>query len=112
MVEDIEGKGESKAEVTKKNSRHLRGTVAETLAGDAAHFSEADKGLLKFHGTYQQDDRDLRHENRKKGLEEAYQFMVRCAIPAGVVTADQYLGIDALSDQYANRSRQCSANDR
>jgi len=104
MVEDIEGQGESKAEIAKRNSRHLRGTIAETLASGTTHFEGADKGLLKFHGTYQQDDRDLRHENRKKGLEEAYQFMVRCAIPGGVVTADQYLGLDALSDQYANHS--------
>jgi len=104
MVEDIEGKGESKAEATKRDSRHLRGTIAETLAREATHFEGGDKGLLKFHGTYQQDDRDVRHENRKKGVEEAYQFMIRCAIPAGVVTADQYLGLDALSDEYANRS--------
>ena len=104
MVEDVEGKGESKAEIAKRNSRHLRGTIAEALASEATHFEGGDKGLLKFHGTYQQDDRDLRHENRKKGLEEAYQFMIRCAIPGGVVTADQYLGLDALSDQYGNRT--------
>src|SRR3990170_3534999 len=103
MVEDT-GKEESKAEIGKRNSRHLRGTIAETLTGETTHFEGEDKGLLKFHGTYQQDDRDVRHENRKKGVEEAYQFMIRCAIPAGVVTADQYLGLDALSDEYANRS--------
>jgi sulfite reductase beta subunit-like hemoprotein len=73
MVEDNDKpeKGESKAEATKRDSRHLRGTIAETLASAATHFEGGDKGLLKFHGTYQQDDRDLRHENRKKGLEEA-----------------------------------------
>lgn len=106
MTEDSEAsaKGESKAELAKKNSRHLRGTIAETLAGEATHFEGADKALLKFHGTYQQDDRDLRHENRQKGLEEAYQFMIRCAIPGGIVTADQYLSLDALSESYANHS--------
>jgi sulfite reductase (ferredoxin) len=106
MVEEIDKpeKGDSKAEVTKRDSRHLRGTIAEALASEATHFEGGDKGLLKFHGTYQQDDRDLRHENRKKGVEEAYQFMVRCAIPAGVVTADQYLGLDALSDEYGSGS--------
>ena len=103
MVEGT-GKTESKVEVVKRNSRHLRGTIAEALASDATHFSESDEALLKFHGAYQQDDRDLRHENRKKGVEEAYQFMVRCAIPGGVVSADQYLGLDALSDQYGNRT--------
>lgn len=103
MVEDT-GKTESKVEVVKRNSQRLRGTIAETLASDATHFSESDETLLKFHGTYQQDDRDLRHENRKKGVEEAYQFMIRCAIPGGVVAADQYLGLDALSEQYGNRT--------
>ena len=102
--DDKPEKGESKAEVGKRNSRHLRGTIAETLASDATHFSEGDKGLLKFHGTYQQDDRDVRHENRKKGLEEEWQFMVRCAIPGGVLTPDQYLGLEALADQHANHS--------
>jgi len=103
MVEGT-GKTESKVEVVKRNSRRLRGTIAEALASDATHFSESDEALLKFHGAYQQDDRDLRHERRKQKLEEAYQFMVRCAIPGGVVTADQYLGLDELSDQYGNRT--------
>ncbi len=101
MVEDI-GKTESKIEVVKRNSRHLRGTIAETLASEATHFSESDETLLKFHGAYQQDDRDVRHERRKQKLEEAYMFMIRCAIPSGVVTADQYLAMDELADRCAN----------
>jgi len=106
MVEDNDKPeiAESKNEIGKRNSRHLRGTIAETLASQATHFEGGDKGLLKFHGTYQQDDRDLRHENRKKGLEEAFQFMIRCAIPGGVVTADQYLVLDALAENFANHS--------
>jgi sulfite reductase beta subunit-like hemoprotein len=94
----------SKVEIAKRASRHLRGTIKETLAAETTHFSDADVGLLKFHGTYQQDDRDVRQERRKQGLEEAYQFMVRLAIPAGVVTADQYLRVDELAEQYANGS--------
>jgi len=101
---DMNEKGDSKAELNKKGSRHLRGTIAESLASDASYFNDGDKGLLKFHGTYEQDDRDLRHERRKQGLEEAYSFMIRCAIPAGVVTADQYLALDALADQHANHT--------
>lgn len=97
-------KEESKVEVAKRGSRHLRGTIAETIASDATHFSESDEVLLKFHGTYQQDDRDVRHERRKQGLEEAYQFMVRMAIPGGAVTAEQYLAIDKLADECANGS--------
>ncbi len=101
MVEDA-GKPESKVEGIKRSSRHLRGTIAETLASDATHFGDEDAGLLKFHGTYQQDDRDVRHERRKQGLEEAYSFMIRCAIPGGIVTADQYLAMDDLADRAAN----------
>ena len=104
MVEDNDKpeKGESKAEVSKRDSRHLRGTIAESLATDTTHFSDGDIGLLKFHGTYQQDDRDVRHERRKQKLEEAYMFMIRCAIPGGIVTADQYLAMDQIADRFAN----------
>ncbi len=104
MADEPEGKGDSKVEAAKKNSRHLRGTIAKTLAAGGSHFEGDDKGLLKFHGTYQQDDRDARHERRKQGIEEAYSFMIRCAIPAGVVTADQYLAMDVLADEFANHS--------
>ncbi|MCO6438765.1 MAG: NADPH-dependent assimilatory sulfite reductase hemoprotein subunit [Phycisphaerae bacterium] len=95
---------ESKVEAVKRASRHLRGTIAETLASDATHFAKQDEPLLKFHGTYQQDDRDVRHERRKQKLEEAYQFMVRVAIPGGVLDADQYLALDALAERYGGGS--------
>ena len=69
MVDDTgtPEKSESKVEAAKRNSRNLRGTIAETLASNATHFTKEDEGLLKFHGSYQQDDRDLRHERRKRG---------------------------------------------
>ena len=95
---------ESAVEITKRNGRALRGRIAETLEGDATKFGKDDIQLLKFHGTYQHDDRDLRRDRRRRGLPEAIQFMVRCAIPAGVLTADQYLQLDALSDQHANKT--------
>lgn len=97
---DSNGK-ESKAEPIKRNSRHLRGGIADGLAAESSHFTKDDAGLLKFHGIYQQDDRDKRHANRKAGKEEEWIFMVRCAIPAGVLTADQYLNLDAIADDHA-----------
>jgi sulfite reductase (ferredoxin) len=89
-------------EVVKENSRALRGDIAAELAASSDHFSEEDKNLLKFHGTYQQEDRDARKTRRAEGLGKHYMFMVRCKIPGGRVTAEQYLALDALADQYAN----------
>ena len=83
------GQPESKVEVAKRRGRHLRGTIAETLASERTHFGQDDTHLLKFHGTYQQDDRDARRALEAAGLEKAYAFMVRVAIPAGAVTAEQ-----------------------
>jgi ferredoxin-sulfite reductase len=95
-------KTESKVEFAKRNGRHLRGSIAETLASDATHFEHDDIQLLKFHGTYQQDSRDERRGREVAGSEKAYSFMIRVAIPAGVVTADQYLALERIADQYAN----------
>jgi sulfite reductase (ferredoxin) len=92
----------SKVEEVKEASRALRGSIAEELEGDVDHFSDGNKDLLKFHGTYQQQDRDARKARRGDGLGKHYMFMVRCKIPGGRVTAEQYLGLDALADRYAN----------
>jgi sulfite reductase (ferredoxin) len=92
----------SKVEQAKRHGRHLRGTIGDTLASDVSHFGHDDLQLLKFHGTYQQDDRDQRKQREAEGREKAYQFMVRVAIPAGAVTAEQYLALDALADSHAN----------
>ena len=83
LTSTMTGKPESKVEVAKRRGRHLRGTIAETLGSDATHFGNDDVALLKFHGTYQQDDRDARRALEAAGLEKAYTFMVRVAIPAG-----------------------------
>ncbi len=98
----MNGKPESKVEVAKRQGRYLRGSIAETLASDASHFEHDDIQLLKFHGTYQQDSRDQRRNREAAGEEKAYSFMVRVAIPAGAITADQYLGLDRIADQHAN----------
>jgi len=95
-------KPESKVETAKRNSRHLRGTIAETLASGATHFEHDDIQLLKFHGTYQQDSRDERRGRESVGAEKAYSFMVRVAIPAGAITAEQYLALEEIADQHAN----------
>jgi sulfite reductase (ferredoxin) len=92
----------SGVEITKENSRHLRGTIAQDLAGDAVTFSEGDKNLLKFHGTYQQEDRDARKNRKKDGVGKHYMFMVRCKIPGGKLTGAQYLAMDDLADRHAN----------
>lgn len=96
------GKPESKVEVAKRRGRHLRGTIAETLASDATHFHHDDLQLLKFHGTYQQDSRDQRRDLEAAGQEKAYSFMVRVAIPAGAISGAQYLGLESIADRHAN----------
>jgi sulfite reductase (ferredoxin) len=92
----------SAVEGIKETSQALRGTIAHDLELGTDHFSEADKNLLKFHGTYQQEDRDARKNRARGGVGKHFMFMVRCKIPGGRITADQYLAIDSLADQYAN----------
>src|SRR5687767_10322636 len=92
----------SGVEVTKENSRQLRGGLADELARDSDKFSDADKNLIKFHGSYQQEDRDARKARRGEGLGKFHIFMVRCKIPGGKVTADQYLALDDLATTHAN----------
>ncbi len=75
----------------------LAGTIAATIADPTTdHFSEDDNQFLKFHGSYQQDDRDLRKTGKK------YIMMIRGRIPGGVMTAKQYGVFDALATQYGN----------
>jgi len=87
----------------KTRSNYLRGTIAEGLADlSTGALSEDDQQLLKFHGSYQQDDRDLRGDRRKHRLEKAYSFMIRIRVPGGVATPQQWLDTDRLADTYAN----------
>ena len=93
----------SPVETLKRGSRGLRGTLRESL-GDAitGGLRESDTQLLKFHGSYQQDDRDLRDERRRQKLEPAYSFMIRTRLPGGVATPAQWLALDALAARYGN----------
>ncbi|MEZ4586729.1 MAG: NADPH-dependent assimilatory sulfite reductase hemoprotein subunit [Gemmatimonadales bacterium] len=93
---------ESAVERAKRDGRQLRGTIAEQLAGDAPSFEGDDLQLLKFHGIYQQDDRDHRRERRSEG--KAYQFMIRVALPGGRLSAEQYLALDELTEELADGS--------
>ncbi|KNC80432.1 hypothetical protein SARC_07203 [Sphaeroforma arctica JP610] len=87
----------------KTGSNFLRGTILEGLADESTGaLAERDTKLTKFHGIYQQDDRDLREERKAQGLENAFSFMIRVRVPGGVSTADQYLAMDALADSHAN----------
>ncbi|MCB9160268.1 MAG: NADPH-dependent assimilatory sulfite reductase hemoprotein subunit [Caldilineaceae bacterium] len=103
----------SKLETIKAASSNLRGDLAaEVDDTGTTHFDEAGKQLLKFHGLYQQDDRDARKDNRANGRDKAYSFMLRTRIPGGQLTADQYLVHDELADRFANHTlrittRQC-----
>jgi sulfite reductase (ferredoxin) len=92
----------SAVEQIKSESRQLRGSIALELAGGSDHFGDADKQLIKFHGSYQQEDRDARKNRSKAGVGKHYMFMVRCRIPGGALTAQQYLQIDELASKYAN----------
>jgi sulfite reductase (ferredoxin) len=92
----------SAVESIKENSSALRGTLALELLQDSNHFAESNKQLLKFHGSYQQEDRDARKARRKEGGGKHYMFMVRCKIPGGKLTAAQFLAIDELAGRYGN----------
>ncbi len=87
----------------KTRSNYLRGTIEEGLADlSTGSMCEDDQQLLKFHGTYQQDDRDLRNDRRKHRLEKAYSFMIRIRVPGGVATSRQWIETDRLATQFAN----------
>ncbi|MEX2523769.1 MAG: NADPH-dependent assimilatory sulfite reductase hemoprotein subunit [Gammaproteobacteria bacterium] len=89
----------------KAGSNYLRGTIDEGLADAVTGgISEDDNQLLKFHGMYQQDDRDLRSERRRQKLEPAYQFMVRVRLPGGLCRTRQWLDLDKLAHDYGNGS--------
>lgn len=90
----------SKVEILKENSQFLKEPIATELQQDTNRFSEDGVQLLKFHGSYQQDDRDL----RVKGQDKAYQFMLRTRTPGGFVPPQLYLTLDRLADAYGNHT--------
>ncbi len=95
----------SPVETIKADSRGLRGTLIQSL-NDAytGALREPDQTLLKFHGSYQQDDRDLREERAEQKLEPNYSFMIRTRTPGGVVTPAQWLAFDAIARRYGGGS--------
>ncbi|RGB32695.1 hypothetical protein C1646_706156 [Rhizophagus diaphanus] len=89
----------------KVESNYLRGTIAEGLEDTSTGaLTERDTKLTKFHGIYQQDDRDLREERKAQGLEKAFQFMIRVRVPGGISKASQWLAMDEISEKYGNKS--------
>src|ERR1041384_2212161 len=87
----------SRNEAIKEASAYLRGTLAEGVAdGITGGISEDDQQLVKFHGMYLQDDRDLRAERSKKKMEKAFAFMLRVRIPGGVLTTTQWQALDKI----------------
>ncbi len=93
----------SPVEGIKSRSNYLRGTIVESLADNATGaLAEDDTQLSKFHGFYQQDDRDHREERRRQMLEPDHQFMIRARVPGGVCTAEQWLALDEIANTWAN----------
>ena len=93
----------SAVERIKAASRGLRGTIVESLADPVTGgLADDDQHLLKFHGSYQQHDRDSAEARRQAKLEPAYSFMIRTRLPGGLVTPAQWLALDALATRYAN----------
>lgn len=96
----VEGKL-TDVERVKKESNYLRGTIKKDLVNDVTGGFTGDNFLLiRFHGMYQQDDRDIRHERLKQKLEPRHAMMLRCRLPGGVITPKQWLSIDNFSKNY------------
>jgi sulfite reductase (NADPH) hemoprotein beta-component len=97
------GANTSAVERIKAASRGLRGTIVESLADPVTGgLAEDDQHLLKFHGSYQQHDRDSAEARRHAKLEPAFSFMIRTRLPGGLCTPAQWLALDALATRYAN----------
>ncbi len=89
----------SKVEQAKAASKHLRSTIADVLGSEATGFDHDDQQVMKFHGIYQQEDRDIKSVKRVTGVDPTTSFMIRIKVPGGVLTPEQYLGMDKLADE-------------
>jgi sulfite reductase (NADPH) hemoprotein beta-component len=108
-VDKVEGLPEEPPPITNEDiklaSNFLRGTIQEGLDDKTTGaISASDSQLTKFHGTYMQDDRDLRDERKAQGLEPAYSFMIRCRLDGGVATPLQWILMDDVSNQWGNET--------
>ncbi len=103
MSENINWEVLSELEKIKYNSNYLRGTLVQSLEDPITGAIAADDTQIsKFHGIYQQSDRDVEKERKQQKLEPAFSFLIRVRMPGGKVTPEQWLQIDKLSDEYAN----------
>lgn len=99
----MEEKKKSRFEIVKGNSQGLRGPIAAELGEASRHFASETAQLLKFHGIYQQDDRDLRARLRAEGKDRKYFFMIRTKNPGGgELSPEQWEILNRVSEQYAN----------
>ncbi|KAI9745595.1 MAG: hypothetical protein M1818_001129 [Claussenomyces sp. TS43310] len=108
-VDNVDGLPEDPPPITNEDiklaSNYLRGTIVEGLDDkNTGAISASDSQLTKFHGTYMQDDRDLRDERKSQGLEPAYSFMIRCRLPGGVATPRQWIQMDDISNEFGNET--------
>lgn len=95
----VEGKL-SDAERLKKESQFLRGTIKEDLNdGLTGGFNGDNYLLIRFHGMYQQDDRDIRAERTEQKLEPRHAMMLRCRLPGGIISPEQWLAIDRFAEE-------------
>ncbi len=108
-VDNIEGLPEEPPPLTNEDmkiqSNFLRGTIVEGLNDTTTGAINAvDQQLTKFHGTYMQDDRDVRDERKAQGLEPAYSFMIRCRLPGGISTPKQWIQMDDIANELGNET--------
>ena len=94
----------SKVEQIKNDSDYLAGKIGSQLQNSDSYFEENEVQLLKFHGTYQQYNRDTATELKQKGLEKEFYFMIRTKIPAGLLTSKQYIELDDLTNEFSDPS--------
>ncbi|NQU53738.1 MAG: hypothetical protein HQ522_14505 [Bacteroidetes bacterium] len=105
MSDTINWKELSEVEKLKYDSNYLRGTLVESLANPiTGAIADGDTQISKFHGIYQQWDRDIDKERKHQKLEPAFSFLIRLRMPGGKFTPEQWLKMDAISEKYANHT--------
>lgn len=103
MSKEIDWSVLSEVEKIKYDSNYLRGSLVESLADPVTGaIADSDTQLSKFHGIYQQHDRDLEKERKQQKLEPAFSFLIRVRLPGGVASKEQWLQMDKLADEHAN----------
>ncbi|MFO7999922.1 MAG: sulfite reductase, partial [Marinilabilia sp.] len=103
MHDQIDWNTLSELEKIKHDSNYLRGTLPESLADPVTGaIADDDTQISKFHGIYQQHDRDIAGERKRQKLEPAFSFLIRVRLPGGIVSPEQWLQMDHLADLHAN----------